>query len=74
MNPIVRRKKFSLLYFQFQSLSQPFSTHFGPFDHFLVGKDIKKSGYPHDNTFYESCENSDDKIKFLESPAHHSFK
>ena len=74
MNPLVCRKKISLLYLKVQSMSELFSTHLWPFDHFLVGKDIKKLGFAHDNIFCESCENSDDKIKFLESPAHHSFK
>ena len=74
MNPTDSRKKLSLLYLKFQSLSLLFSTQLGPFDHYLVGKDIKKAGYAHNNTFYKSCENSDEEITFLELPADYSFK
>ena len=74
MNPTDSRKKLSLLYLKFQSLSLLFSTQLWPFDHYLVGKDIKKAGYAHNNAFYKSCENSDEEITFLELPADYPFK
>ena len=74
MNPTVFWKKLSLLYVKVQSMGLLFSTYLWPLDNFLIGKDIKKAGSAHDNTLYKSCENSDDKIKFLESSANHLFQ